>query len=59
MGREMTPNIADGDRLAAFAPVNRPEAFEQLNAELTLAFAALDSDYEPLDADTIIRRNVR
>jgi antitoxin ParD1/3/4 len=35
------------------------EAFDQLKAELTVAFAAPDSAYEPLDADTILRRNPR
>ena len=33
------------------------EAFDRLKAELTKAFAAPDSAYEPLDADTVIRRN--
>lgn len=33
------------------------EAFERLKAELTRAFAAPDSTYKPLDAETVIRRN--
>jgi len=33
------------------------EAFHRLKAELTLAFAAPDSEYEVLDADEVIRRN--
>lgn len=35
------------------------EAFERLKAELTRAFAAPDNAYQPLDADTVIRRNAR
>ena len=35
------------------------ESFERLKAELTQAFAAPDSAYSPLDADTVIRRNAR
>ena len=35
------------------------EGFERLRAELTVAFAAPESAYEPLDAETIIRRNAR
>jgi Arc/MetJ-type ribon-helix-helix transcriptional regulator len=33
------------------------ETFERLKAELTHAFAAPDSAYQPLDADAVIRRN--
>lgn len=33
------------------------EAFDRLKAELTKAFAAPDSAYDPLDAETVIRRN--
>ncbi|GIK47913.1 MAG: hypothetical protein KJZ75_09240 [Hyphomonadaceae bacterium] len=33
------------------------EAFERLKAELTRAFAAPDSAYQPLDAETVIARN--
>ena len=33
------------------------EAFAQLKAELAQAFVALDSAYQPLSADTVIRRN--
>lgn len=33
------------------------QAFDRLKAELTQAFAAPDSAYAPLDADTVIRRN--
>jgi putative addiction module CopG family antidote len=32
------------------------ERFERLKAELTRAFAAPDSAYQALDADTVIRR---
>lgn len=32
------------------------EAFERLKAELQQAFAAPDDSYQPLDADTVIRR---
>ena len=35
------------------------ETFERLKAELTRAFAEPDSAYEPLDADSVIRRNRR
>ncbi len=35
------------------------EGFERLKAELTVAFAAPDSAYEELSADTVIRRNAR
>jgi Arc/MetJ-type ribon-helix-helix transcriptional regulator len=35
------------------------EAFTRLKAELTKAFAAPDSAYKPLDADTVIKRNAR
>jgi antitoxin ParD1/3/4 len=35
------------------------EAFVRLKAELARAFAAPDRDYKPLDADTVIKRNVR
>ena len=35
------------------------EAFRRLKAELTKAFAAPDSAYKPLDADTVIKRNAR
>lgn len=31
-------------------------AFERLKAELTHAFAAPDDTYQPLDAETVIRR---
>jgi len=31
-------------------------AFERLRAELTHAFAAPDETYQPLDAETVIRR---
>ena len=34
-------------------------AFTRLKAELKRAFAAPDSDYRPLDAETVIKRNVR
>ncbi|MBV8537838.1 MAG: addiction module antitoxin [Alphaproteobacteria bacterium] len=40
----------DKDRVEA-------EAFERLKAELVSAFAAPDSAYHALDADTVIRRN--
>lgn len=33
------------------------EAFERLKAELARAFAASDSFYQALDADTVIARN--
>jgi Arc/MetJ-type ribon-helix-helix transcriptional regulator len=33
------------------------EAFDRLKAELTYAFAAPDSSYETLDAETVIHRN--
>lgn len=33
------------------------EAFDRLKAELARAFAAPDSSYHPLDADTVIARN--
>lgn len=33
------------------------ETFERLRVALTYAFAAPDSDFVPLDADTVIRRN--
>jgi Arc/MetJ-type ribon-helix-helix transcriptional regulator len=33
------------------------EAFERLKAELARAFAAPDDTYQPLDAETVIRRN--
>lgn len=33
------------------------EACDRLKAELTQAFAAPDDTYEPLDAETVIRRN--
>ena len=33
------------------------EQFERLKAELSLAFAAPESDFAPLDADTVIARN--
>lgn len=33
------------------------EAVERLKAELTRAFAAPDSAYQPLDAETVIARN--
>ncbi len=32
------------------------DTFDRLKAELTRAFAAPDSAYQPLDADTVIRR---
>ena len=32
------------------------EAFERLRAELQRAFAAPDDSYQPLDADTVIKR---
>jgi Arc/MetJ-type ribon-helix-helix transcriptional regulator len=32
------------------------ETFERLKAELTYAFAAPDSAYKPLDAETVLRR---
>jgi antitoxin ParD1/3/4 len=35
------------------------EAFTRLKAELTKAFAAPDSAYMPLDAETVIKRNAR
>ena len=35
------------------------EAFMRLKAELTRAFAAPDSAYRPLDANTVIKRNTR
>lgn len=35
------------------------EAFTRLKAELTHAFAAPDSAYKALDADTVIKRNAR
>ncbi len=35
------------------------EGFERLKAELTAAFAAPESAYEPLDAETVIARNAR
>ncbi len=35
------------------------EAFARLRAELTKAFAAPDSAYRRLDADTVIKRNAR
>ncbi|MEI9891109.1 MAG: addiction module antitoxin [Caulobacteraceae bacterium] len=35
------------------------EGFERLKAELAQGFAAPDSSYQPLDADTVIRRNRR
>jgi len=35
------------------------EAFTRLRAELQRAFAAPDSTYRPLDANTVIRRNAR
>lgn len=33
------------------------EAFDRLKAEITHAFAAPDSSYAALDAETVIRRN--
>ncbi len=33
------------------------EAFERLKAELQHAFTASDDSYQPLDAETVIRRN--
>jgi len=33
------------------------EAFDRLKAELTHAFAAPDSAYKPLDAETVLARN--
>ena len=35
------------------------ETFERLKAELSRAFAAPDSAYRPLDAETLIARNRR
>lgn len=35
------------------------ERFERLKAELTAAFAAPESAYEVLDAETVIARNAR
>jgi Arc/MetJ-type ribon-helix-helix transcriptional regulator len=35
------------------------EGFERLKAELAVAFAAPEEAYQPLDAETIIRRNQR
>jgi antitoxin ParD1/3/4 len=35
------------------------QAFERLKAELTRAFAAPESQYQPLDAETVMRRNRR
>lgn len=35
------------------------ERFERLKAELTTAFAAPESDYLPLDAETVFARNAR
>ena len=35
------------------------EAFDRLKAELTRAFAAPDSTYKLLDAETVIARNLR
>ena len=35
------------------------EQFDRLKAELTRAFAAPQSSYAPLDADTVITRNRR
>ncbi len=35
------------------------ESFERLKAELTRAFAAPESAYQPLNADDVIRRNTR
>ena len=35
------------------------EAFTRLKAELSRAFAAPDSDYKPLDANAVIKRNAR
>lgn len=35
------------------------EGFERLKAELTAAFAAPESAYEVLDAETVIARNAR
>jgi len=58
MSREKTPNVHSGATPGS-PPSVRKAAFELLKAELTLAFAAPDSAYEPLDADTIICRNAR
>jgi len=38
---------------------NEGEMFERLKAELTRAFAAPDSAYEPLEADIVIRRGLQ
>ncbi len=35
------------------------EAFARLKSELSKAFAAPDSAFKPLDADTVIKRNAR
>lgn len=35
------------------------EVFERLKAELALAFAAPESDYQPMTADEVIARNRR
>jgi Arc/MetJ-type ribon-helix-helix transcriptional regulator len=35
------------------------EGFERLKAELAVAFGAPEDAYQPLDAETIIRRNQR
>jgi hypothetical protein len=57
MGCETTRNVRPGGTLDGFEAANEAQAFEQLKAELTLAIAAPDFAYEPLDADRIMWRN--
>ena len=57
MSRAITPNVRDlmqRDKERAEA-----QGFEQLKTELAAAFAAPESAYEIIDAETIIARNVR
>jgi hypothetical protein len=59
MGREKTVSVRDGGTLSAVVVANEAQALERLKAELAIAFAAPDSAYEPLDAETIILRNAQ
>ena len=75
MSRTMTLNVRVSGALGEFVASNvseyvrdpirhdkqrtEAEGFERLKAELTVAFAAPESAYEALDAETVIARNAR
>lgn len=59
MDRENTQAPRTGNTQGGVMSFDAVEAFEQMKAELALAFAAPDSAYEPLAAETIILRNAQ